>query len=167
MINQFQNFSNFSAYVWAKAPFQSYLIGQYDTGLSDRGWMIGTDQANEKRMRVLLSSTGAYSSTTSKDYLTTANVFDNQWHLYGFDWNAGSLRLDVDGIPQEVTKTSDAAFTSIFKSSSDIAVGARLINNAPSGYYTGDVGEYYVFGRSTSPVDSSILYNKTRKFYGR
>ena len=118
-------------------------------------------------MRVLLSRTGTYSSTTSNDYLTTVNVFDNQWHLYGFDWNAGSLRLDVDGIPQSVTKTHDASFTSIFKSSSDIIIGARITSNIPSGYYTGEVGEYYVFGRSTSPAESSILYNKTRKFYGR
>ena len=167
MINQFQNPLHFSTYIWAKAPYQSYLIGQYDTGLLDRGWLIGTDQANEKRMRVLLSDNGTYASDHSKDYLTTANVFDNTWHLYGFDWNAGSLRLDVDGVPQAVTKTYDASFTSIFKSSSDIAVGARLINGVPSGYYAGEVGEYYVFGGSTSPAESSILYNKTRKYYGR
>jgi len=167
MINQFSNISNISVYIWAKAPFQSYLLGQYDTGLSDRSWFIGTDQANETRMRVVLSSTGAYSSTTSKDYLTTSNVFDNTWHMYGFDWNAGYLRLDVDGVPQAVTKNFDAAFTSIFGSSSDISVGARIINNLPSEYYTGEVGEYYVFGRSTSPVESLNLYNKTKKFYGR
>jgi len=167
MINQFQNLTNFSALIWAKAPSQRYLIGQYDTGLLDRGWLIGTDQTNEKRMRVLLSDNGTYASDHSKDYLTNNDVFDDQWHLYGFDWNAGSLRLDVDGIPQSVTKTYDASFTSIFRSSSDIVVGARIISNVPSGYYTGEVGEYYVFGRSTSPAESSILYNKTRKFYGK
>ena len=159
--------SHFSVFIWAKGPYQQCLIGQYDTGLLDRGWLIGTDQTNETRMRVLLSYNGTYASDHTKDYLTIANVFDNTWHMYGFNWNAGSLRLDVDGIPQSVTKTFDAAFTSIFKSSSDIVVGARIISNIPSGYYTGDVGEYYVFGRSTSPVESSILYNKTKKFYGR
>ena len=159
--------SHFSAFIWAKAPFQSYLIGQYDTGFADRGWLIGTDQVNEKRMRVLLSDNGTYAVDHSKDYLTTSDVFDNTWHMYGFSWNAGSLRLDVDGIPQAVTKTFDAPLTSVFESSSDVAVGARLINGVPTGYYTGQVGEYYIIGRSTSPSESSILYNKTRRFYGK
>lgn len=167
MINQFQYLSNFSVYIWAKGQYESYLIGQYDTGLSDRGWIIGTDQANEKRMRVLLSSTGAYGSDTSKDYLSTADVFDNNWHLYGFSWDSGVLRLFVDGREQTVTKTYDAAFTSIFNSSSDIVVGARVISNMPSGFYTGKVGEYYVYKRTVSPSKVSILYNETRKFYGR
>lgn len=161
------NLSHFAVFIWAKGPYQQCLIGQYDTGLSDRGWMLGTDQANEKRMRVLLSDNGTYASDHTKDYLTTANVFDNQWHLYGFSWDAGTLRLDVDGIPQSVTKTYDAAFTLIFSSSSDIVVGARIISNVPSGYYTGLVGEYYIYNRSISPSESSILYNETRKFYGK
>lgn len=159
--------SHFSAFIWAKAPFESYLIGQYDTGFADRGWLIGTDQSNEKRMRVLLSSTGAYGSTTSKDYLTTAEVFDNSWHLYGFSWDSGTLKLYVDGREQTVTKTYDASFTSIFNTSSDIIVGARIISNVPSGFYTGQVGEYYVYKRTVSPSGVSILYNDTRRFYGR
>lgn len=159
--------SNFSCFVWAKAPFQSYLIGRYDTGLSARSWLIGTDQANEKRMRVILSDDGTAAAGHSKDYLTTANVFDDKWHLYGFSWDAGTLRLYVDGIPQAVTKTYDASFTSIFNSSSDIIVGARIVSNVPTGFFTGQIGEYYVFKRSVSPSESSILYNSTRQNYGR
>lgn len=159
--------SNLSCFIWAKGPFQSYLIGRHDTGFSDRGWLIGTDQANETRMRVLLSSTGAYSSTTSKDYLSTADVFDDNWHLYGFSWGSGVLRLFVDGREQAVTKTYDAAFTSIYKVKSDIIVGARIISNVPSGFYTGQVGEYYIYKRTVSPSGVSILYNDTRRFYGR
>ena len=161
------NLSNLSAFVWAKAPCESYIIGQYDTGLSDRGWLIGTDQSNEKRMRVLLSSDGLYGEGHSKDYLSTADVFDNSWHLYGFSWDSGTLRLFVDGLEQAVTKTHDASFTSIFDSSSDIIVGARIISNVPSGFYTGQVGEYYIYKRTVSQSEGSILYNDTRKFYGR
>lgn len=161
------NLSHFSVFVWAKGQYENCIIGQYDTGLSDRGWFIGTDQANEKKMRVLLSSTGAYGTGTSKDYVTVNNVFDNNWHLYGFSWEAGTLRLDVDGIPQAVTKTFDAAFTSIFQSSSDIVVGSRIISNIPSGFFAGQIGEYYKFNRSLSPSESSILYNETRRFYGK
>ena len=161
------NLSHFSVFIWAKGQYENCIIGQYDTGLSDRGWFIGTDQVNETKMRVLLSSTGAYGSGTSKDYLTTAEVFDNSWHLYGFSWDSGTLKLYVDGREQTVTKTYDAAFTSIYNSSSDIIVGARIISNVPSGFYTGQVGEYYVYKRTVSPSGVSILYNDTRRFYGR
>jgi len=160
------NLSHFSVFIWAKGQYENCIIGQYDTGLSDRGWMIGTDQANEKRMRVLLSDNGTYTDHI-KDYVTVNNVFDDQWHLYGFSFDAGTLRLDVDGIPQAVTKSLDAAFTSIFQSSSDIMVGSSIISNIPSGFFTGQVGEYYIFNRSLSPSESSILYNETRKFYGK
>jgi len=161
------NLSHFSVFIWAKGQYENCIIGQYDTGLSDRGWLIGTDQSNEKRMRVLLSSTGAYGPATSKDYLTTEEVFDNSWHLCGFSWDSGTLKLSVDGLEQAVTKTYDASFTSIFKSSSDIIVGARIISNVPSGFYTGQVGEYYIYKRTVSQSEGSILYNDTRKFYGK
>jgi len=160
------NLSHFSVFIWAKGQYENCIIGQYDTGLSDRGWLLGTDQANETRMRVLLSDNGTYTNHI-KDYVTVNNVFDDQWHLYGFSFDAGTLRLDVDGIPQAVTKTFDAAFTSIFQSSSDIMVGSRIISNIPSGFFTGQIGEYYKFERSFSPSESSILYNETRRFYGK
>ncbi|MDD4588816.1 MAG: hypothetical protein PHG06_00105 [Parabacteroides sp.] len=160
------NLSHFSVFIWARSQYEGCLIGQYDTGSSERGWMIGTDQANEKRMRVLLSDNGEYTSHI-KDYLTTVDVFDNQWHLYGFSWDAGTLRLDVDGIPKAVTKTFDASFTSIYDVSADVIVGARTISDTPAGFYTGLVGEYYLYNRSYSPSESSILYNETRRFYGK
>lgn len=159
--------NNMSVFTWARSPEESYLLGRYDTGLSDRSWIIGTDVSGEKRLRVLLSDDGTYGSSHSKDYLTTANVFDNQWHLYGFTWNSGTLKLFVDGREQSVTKTYDASFTTLKATSTDLIIGARLINGAPSAFLTGQQGHQWIFNKTLPTSEAMQLFNETRGYYGR
>jgi hypothetical protein len=159
--------TNMSVFAWARASEESYLLGRYDTGLSDRSWILGTDVAGEKRLRVLLSDDGTYGASHSKDYLTTANVFDNQWHMYGFTWDNGTLKLFVDGVVQPVTKTYDAAFTTLKAASTDLAIGARLINGSPSAYYTGQTGHKWIYNQTLFSSEVMQLYNETRRYYGK
>ncbi|MEN6293612.1 MAG: LamG-like jellyroll fold domain-containing protein [Methanobacterium sp.] len=159
--------SNMSVFVWARASEENYIIGRYDTGLSDRSWIIGTDVAGEKRLRVLLSDDGTYGASHSKDYLTENNVFDNQWHMYGFTWDNGTLKLLVDGREQSVTKTYDAAFPTLKAASTDMVIGTRLINGSPAAYLTGQTGHTWIFNKTLLTSDAMQLFNETRRYYGR
>ncbi len=159
--------SNMSAFLWVKSPYCSFIMGQYDTGLNTRKWGIGTDVVSESRMRVLLSADGLYGAASSKDYLTTDNVFDNNWHLVGFTWNAGTLKLYVDGKEQAVTKTHDFAFTTLYASTADFTAGTRLLSGTPNGFFLGTMGDIFVHNKTLSPMEAMKLYDETKHQFGK
>ncbi len=152
--------------VWVKASYESYIAGQYDTGALARSWLIGTD-ATSKKLRVLLSDDGTYNVNHSKDYNSVNDIFDNNWHQVGFTWSLGVLKLYVDGVEQSVTKTFDAPFTAIKEPNCCFVIGARIINNIPTAYFTGYIGSGIMFNRGLNASDIMNEYNKSKHLYGK
>lgn len=117
------NPENLSCFVWTRGTYprsNDYIFNQYDYGANKRVWAIIT--VNSDRLRVALSSNGLFNPTVSvKRYNTNYAVFDGELHLVGFTWNAGVLKLWVDGEEAlNVHKEYDAAFTSLYVSDVDL-----------------------------------------------
>ena len=101
------------------------VVAQYGDGTNLRRWLIGSSYVATDRLRVILSKDGTYSGTTAKDYEGSLQAFGDRWHHVAFTWNAGVLRLYVDGVEDTgVNRVHDATFSAISNLSAEITLGA-------------------------------------------
>lgn len=151
--------SKMSAMIWVKGGAQSdkYVMGHYD-GSANRSWLAGSISSN--KFVVLLSSNGSWDSGYRKSYYSSSvAVFDNNWHLAGFTWNSGSLKLYVDGQEVSVTKTYDDSIVSIYNSSGYLSIGTYLISGLPAtSYYSGLVDEVRLYNEAIPASRIEELY---------
>ena len=142
--------SKMTVMAWIKGGPQSdkYFLGHYEGSGNNRSWLFGSISSN--KLVVLLSSNGSWDAGYRKSYYSTSAVaFDSSWHLVGFTWNSGSLKLYIDGQDVSVTKTYDDSFTAIYNSSGNLSFGTYLIGGVPaSSYYTGLVDETRLYNEA-------------------
>ena len=141
--------SKMTAMAWIKGSSQSdkYFLGHYDGSGNNRSWLAGSISSN--KFVVLLSSNGSWDSGYRKSYYSSVAAFDNVWHLVGFTWNSGSLKLYIDGQDVSVTKTYDDSFTAIYNSSGNLSLGTYLVGGAPaSSYYAGLIDEARMYNEA-------------------
>ena len=149
-----------SAFIWIKGNNTSVwqgILTQRDEGtLNQRSWLMchGTTAAN--KLRVILSSNG---SATTKDYYTIANILDNVWHLVGFTWNNGTLKLYIDGQEAEVVKSTDNAMTALFNSTSNIGIGCYYYNGNIANRFRGSFDDVSIYNvaLSTSQIKQEYI----------
>jgi hypothetical protein len=85
---------------------------------------------------------------------STANAFDNNWHLVGFSFNAGALKLYVD----TVAVSSTVATTTIYNSDGDLAVGCNFSSAVPSEYFSGMIDEARLYNEAIPTSQIKELY---------
>jgi prepilin-type N-terminal cleavage/methylation domain-containing protein len=129
-----------TAMIWEKGGSQSgkYLLAQYDTGLNKRSWMVRTSSST---MEMYISDDGTLNSGHVKRYRTNSAFFDNNWHLLGFTWNSGTLKLYADGADQAVTKVNDDAITSLYNSDADLTIGCGMNSGSSNDHFAGQLDE--------------------------
>jgi len=143
-----------SIFIWVKGNSQSNrgIFAHYDMAASQRSWLMRADDLN---FSMYLSNNGSsYSTRTVID----KKVFDNNWHLIGFTFNAGILKMYIDGIMSNYTENGTLG-SSLFKSLSDITIGCRLDNNSLNSPFTGrvDEGRIYNAALSSSQVKQNYI----------
>lgn len=121
----------FSAAGWVKIAARgiggdhSVILAQYTTTGNQRGFAMEVGYvATVDSFRVILSADG---TTVPKDYRGTANLDDGLWHHVGFTFNAGTLKLYVDGVELTggaINKVADSACASIFPSTGELEIGS-------------------------------------------
>jgi prepilin-type N-terminal cleavage/methylation domain-containing protein len=133
--------SAMTAMGWVKGASQSTaIIGQLDTN-AQRSWAI---YSAADKLRVLLSADGG--TINSKDYVTTTAIaFNDEWHLVGFTYNAGTLTLYVDGVVAAATTTVNGTCNSLFNSSAALTMGCYLATGVQSGLFTGSMDDTRLF----------------------
>lgn len=148
--------SKISVFCWVKgsASAQSTILSKYDTGIDQRSYSmwVSTD-----KLRSIISDDGTY--TNIKDYRSSIVAFDNTWHFVGFTFNAGTLKLFVDGIEDtNLTKTTDDTITTIHNSTADATIGCYLNSNAPTSFFDGDLATPRIWDRNLSADEITFLY---------
>ena len=148
-----------SAFIWVKGSNIGYqgFLSQYSGGtMVQRSWMLHSIPEAPGKLRVVLSTNG---SSDLKDYRTIANVLDNFWHLVGFIFDNGVLKLYIDGEDAEVTKNSDGVVSSLFNSSSNLCIGCYFWNNSAEGLFKGilDDARIYKEALTTSEVKQNYI----------
>ncbi|MEA2097706.1 MAG: LamG domain-containing protein, partial [Patescibacteria group bacterium] len=132
------------------------FIGQWDIGINQRSFSIRTQS---DKLEVLLSDDGAYNSEHKKLYRSSIVVFDDLWHYVGFTFNAGTLKLYVDGVEDtNPTKIYDDAITTLHDSTADLNIGCALNNNVPTNYFNGSMSDVRIYNRALSEGEVGRLY---------
>jgi len=144
---------------WVKGAAQSATIAaKYQTSSSQRSWRV-YGISGSGGIGVGVSSDGTWSSTTTKDYVTSGvTALDNTWHHVAFTFSANDLRIYIDGVQAAVTATYDATVNSIYQGTSELTIGAHL-NGGSSSRYAGNIDEVTVWSASLSATQVGQLYN--------
>ena len=147
--NYFNFQTQMSAFVWVKGNPQDDKIfwGQYNTNSNQRAWAI--QARNTGHIRVGLNDNGISDAGHRKSYIGTSLIaFNNEWHLVGFTWNFGVLKLYVDGKEETgINPYADDPITTIYNSSAHITISCSLTGITPENIFTGS-------------LDDARLYNK-------
>lgn len=136
----------------------SAFASQWDPTGNDRGWYIGNASADKDRLRVILDSVGDL-STSYKDYYSSIDIRDNAWHLVGFTWNAGTLKIYIDGVEDtSVTKTNDDSFSAINSSANDLLLFGTG-DGATNDSYEGTLNHLSYWDKVLTDDDWLEIYN--------
>ena len=155
-----------SAFIWLKKDTlaNSAALTKYDSGIDKRSWRINSSNSSPyKVLRITISDNGTFDANHLKDYFSSIDVFDNTWHYTGFTFNAGVLKLYIDGIEDtSVVKTEDDAITTIFTSDCDVIIGATLSTNTPLLFYDGDIAKASIYNRALTPEEILLLFDSQK-----
>jgi hypothetical protein len=101
-----------SCFAWVKYQHtdQGWIICQYRATDSNRCYGIQFNAGGYFQAIVF----GDGGGSDYKRYRTTTTFNDGLWHSVGFTFDAGDLKLWVDGVEQSIAKTVDNAVTSVF-----------------------------------------------------
>jgi len=148
--------SAMSAFCWVKTSLTSaqMIFTKYDYGSGDRSWNMNMTAAG--KLQVYISDNG---TAAKKIYYTDDSINDNDWHLVGFTFDSGTLKLWIDGVDAAVTKTTDDAATSIHQSSKMVGVGFQINNGSYVVSYQGLIDQPGLWSKALSTNEISALYN--------
>jgi hypothetical protein len=132
------NFGSYmSAFAWVKAPAVNtgtIICNWENTVINKASWWMGASTVSPyNKFRVVITDDGSGSTTHRKNYYTSVVAFDNNWHLVGFTWNNGILKLFVDGLESSVTMSEDISMNYINYPSVPISIASYLNNGVPTG----------------------------------
>lgn len=155
-----------SAMIWVNGAAQAGkgILTNFDVGTAQRAYIFfSTNLSPHDKFRVYISNNGTGNTGHRKDYNSSIVVLDNTWHLIGFTFNAGILKLYADRVEDtNPTKTQDDAITTIHNSTADIMVGCYLSSDAPSGLFTGDLARPRMWNRSLTATEWALAFDQYR-----
>jgi prepilin-type N-terminal cleavage/methylation domain-containing protein len=156
------NFGSYmSAFVWVKGVAQNnkHVFAQVET--SKLVWRLLTSQVSPYNvLDVYITDNGTGGSGHSKQYEAATDVaFDNNWHLIGFTWNVGALKLYFDGRESAVIKYADNAITFLYDSDSNLTIGCSLSGGTPTSFFTGSIDDPRLYNQAipTSEIQQNYF----------
>lgn len=155
--------STLSVFCWVKGAAQHScgLVAHYDSAVNQRAFQLLTGASAE--MRIIMSDDGTYSMGHTKDYRSSIEVFDGNWHNIGFTFAAGVLKLYIDGVEDTNTsKNWDENITTIHNSSADVCIGAALSNDAPENFFNGSMSDVRIYASVLTQQEITYLYDSYR-----
>lgn len=158
--------SEMTAMFWVKGAGQSGkgILTHYDSGTNQRGWQFLSGVVSpHQKIRLLMSDDGTWNPGHRKYYTSSITVFDDTWHLVGFTFDTGNLKIFIDGIEDiNVDKGGDDPITTVHDSTADIMIGCYLNNDIPTGFFDGDISGAKIWNRALSSTEITMLYDMYR-----
>ena len=143
------------------------IMAHYDTGTSQRSFMMAMSTGPPYNLLcVYISDDGTYTDHV-KYYISSVAAFDSTPHLIGSAFDAGILKLYIDGVEDtNPTKAVDAAITSIHNSTADVTIGAYLNNDVPTASIDADIARPRIWGeKALSAAEFKLMYNQEKGLY--
>jgi len=139
------------------------IFCSYDSDGTLRSWGIftGTSGAGTTdKMRILLSDDGTSDGAHFKNYTGSQTILDSTNHSVAFRFDGGTLDLFVDGVKDaSVTKTTDAAITSVLNSTGIITLGSMATGPNPVNQYTGQFKKARIYNVAKSDGDIAAIHS--------
>lgn len=161
--------SKISCLSWIKGAAQNgkRFIGQHDYGVGQRSFSTGlSDISPYDKLVVSLSDDGSWDALHRKHYHSSIVIGDDKWHLVGFTFEDGVLKIFIDGVEDtNPTKTFDDAITAIHNSTADVVIGAGITSNVLADLFAGKLANLRLYNRVLSPSENSQLHEKTKHIY--
>ncbi len=136
---------SFSASAWVKTTQDEsnrYVLGNYNTSGGNRAWAM---IINNGEFRVNLSTDGSFDTASTGIHHTSFDVNNGEWHHLAFTWDAGDLRLYVNGLEvtgADLVVSRSINFTTIVDpQDSSIVVGRRNKGGVSGSQLVGSVGQ--------------------------
>ncbi|MBT4791944.1 MAG: hypothetical protein HON90_10265, partial [Halobacteriovoraceae bacterium] len=137
----------------------SSLVSQWDIGAATKAWKLGV-ATDTSKFTVYISNAGDDLIATTKEYTSSISVFDNSWHLIGFSFNGGTLKLYIDGVEDTtVATTKDGAVPTMFDSSNNITIAASSSGGSQAEFYLGYLDEIAFYRSSLNVGHINTVYN--------
>ena len=158
MGNAFSYTDNLSVFLWVQTgnlTSNRTIFSKRHTGINQRSWALRVTSGG--KIRVYVSSDGG--GTNEKDYTSTdaGHIENNGWHLVGFTFASGTLKLYVDGSEVTTSKGSDPTVSAIHAGTTDINVGRQ---RSGIEYFPGDIDDTTIWtGTVLSDANIATLYN--------
>jgi len=152
-----------SVFAWIKGAVQQNreIISHYDSGANQRAWLLGSGSSNSSKIQVIISDDGTYSSGHRKHYESSLTTMDSSWHLTGFTFNNGVLKIYVDGKEDtNPTKTYDDAITTILNPSVNLSIGAHLNNGTAAQILLGQIDDVQIYNYALTALQVKNLFNQ-------
>ena len=153
-----------TAMAWVKGAAQvtKGILTHYDAGANQRGFSL---LSGGSLSTVVVSDNGQYTDHI-KYYTSSIITMDDTWHLIGFTFNAGTLKLYVDGVEDiNSTKIFDATITTIHDSTVDITVGCYLTHGAPVAFFNGDLARARMWNRALTNAEWALTFDQEKGLY--
>jgi hypothetical protein len=157
-LNMSSQITVFTAFNFTTTGTEQALIGKTDYSAGKRSWWIEKDFRGGGQLLVWLSDNGG---TAKKTYGTSLVQNTGSWRTFAFTFNAGTLKLYVNGVedtsPEKIT---DTAMSSIFQNTDvPLSIGCIYSNTTPSLFYNGLLDEPRVFNTALSGSQILALHN--------
>ena len=164
--SDFQITGAISVGAWIKATAADTMMvaSKNQIGSDNRSWFMASNDAGSfDKLRVKLSGDGA--DVNIKDYTSDVTCFDNTRHFVCFTYDGnGTLKIYVDGVEDtSVTKTTDAAITTLFDTFEKLSLGTAWNVAAISNPLTGDIGGMFLYAKEMTAAEVLSAYKITKK----
>ena len=158
--------SAMTAVVWVKGAAQAgkAIFNQFDGAANQRSFLMYTNGISPyNKLKIIVSDDGTVNSGHRKSYESSLVAFDSTWHLIGFTFDAGTLKLFVDGVEDtNSTKTNDDAITTIHNSTADVTIGSYLNSDVPTSFFSGDLAKARIYNRALTADEMLLIYDKEK-----
>jgi prepilin-type N-terminal cleavage/methylation domain-containing protein len=150
------NFGSYmSAFIWAKGSAQQSraIFASYDSGANKRAWRIRTNGVDTAKISVNISSTGSNPDEITSDN----NVVDNRWHLMGFTFSSGILKLYIDSTVKQITASASTIYDAP-DGSVLLSIGCNFSNGTASEHFAGQIDEAKLYNQAVSSFQAKEIY---------
>lgn len=106
---------------------QDNFMGRAD-GANQHSWAMMSNDTNIQDVKVWVCDDGTYGGGGTTTYQTTDHPLTNGWHMVGFTFSSGVLKIYVDGVEDtNINKVLDDA-SSIFNGTAHTCVGGFTLS---------------------------------------
>lgn len=117
--------------VKAAAQAPKVLFSHYDYGTNNMAWSVWSGGAGNSKLEFIVSDSGQFDSTHTKDYTSSVTFLDSTWHSVKMCFNgpAHNLRIWKDNVEDTTpSKALDPAISAVFNSTVSVGIGCDHSN---------------------------------------